>query len=161
MLALGTPENLRRRFGDALHVHLISKSAPHTSPEETERVRQWVEARFPGAEFDKTYHGQMRFAVPASEAVAVFGERHRDQQQITRSSEDVEDSAVGQLVVMLEEMKEELGIMHFSVTPTTLDQVFLTIVGNHNIQEEGYKQEEKKKKDWKYWLRVLCCWPRR
>ncbi|RBQ82602.1 hypothetical protein VDGD_07454 [Verticillium dahliae] len=160
MLALGTPENLRRRFGDALHVHLISKSAPHTSPEETERVRQWVESRFPGAEFDKTYHGQMRFAVPASEAVAMFGERHRDQQQISRSSEDVEDSAVGQLVVMLEEMKEELGIMHFSVTPTTLDQVFLTIVGNHNIQEEGYKQEEKKK-DWKYWLRVLCCWPRR
>ncbi|KAM0322314.1 hypothetical protein ACHAQA_009604 [Verticillium albo-atrum] len=159
MLALGTPENLRRRFGDALHVHLISKSAPHTPPEETESVRRWVESTFPGAAFDKTYHGQMRFAVPASEAVAVYGARHGGQ-QITKPSEDVEDSAVGQLVVMLEEMKEQLGIMHYSVTPTTLDQVFLTIVGNHNIQEEGYKQEEEKK-DWKHWMRVICCWPRR
>ncbi|KAI1662166.1 P-loop containing nucleoside triphosphate hydrolase protein [Daldinia decipiens] len=131
MLAMGTTENLRQRFGDALHVHLVSKSAPHSTPEEMERVRQWVADKWPGAEIEqKTYYGQMRFSIPAS-AVAGTG------------------SAVGRLIVILEEHKEELGIEHFSCTPTTLDQVFLTIVGQHNVREEGYN--EKKKKAWWAW----------
>jgi ATP-binding cassette subfamily A (ABC1) protein 3 len=49
------------------------------------------------------------------------------------------------LVVLLEESKEELGIEYYSVSPTTLDQVFLTVVGRHNVKEEGYEQEEKKR----------------
>ncbi|KAI0113211.1 P-loop containing nucleoside triphosphate hydrolase protein [Daldinia grandis] len=131
MLAMGTTENLRQRFGDALHVHLVSKSAPHSTPEEMERVRQWVAGKWPGADIEqKTYHGQMRFSIPAS--------------TITGTG-----SAVGQLIVILEEHKEELGIEHFSCTPTTLDQVFLTIVGQHNVREEGYN--EKKKKAWWAW----------
>ncbi|KAI2628792.1 P-loop containing nucleoside triphosphate hydrolase protein [Hypoxylon sp. NC1633] len=130
MLAMGTTENLRQRFGDALHCHLVSKTAPHSTPEEMERVRNWVVDTWPSAEVEqKTYHGQMRFSVPAS---AVTGS----------------GSAVGQLIVILEEHKEELGIEHFSCTPTTLDQVFLTIVGQHNVQEEGYS--EKKKPWWKW-----------
>ncbi|KAL0934185.1 ABC transporter [Colletotrichum truncatum] len=143
MLALGTTDNLRRRFGDALHVHLISKTAPHTTPDETERLRSWVKSTFPGAEVEeKTYHGQMRFSVPASEVLGAFGgPKTKD---ITRADQDVSSSAVGQLAVMLEEQREVLGIMHYSVSPTTLDQVFLTIVGKHNVKEEGYKESEKK-----------------
>ncbi|KAL2759476.1 hypothetical protein ACRALDRAFT_1074244 [Sodiomyces alcalophilus JCM 7366] len=148
MLALGTMQSLRRRFGDALHIHLISKSAPYTTPEETERVRSWVTDKFPSAEFDKTYHGQMRFSVPASEANAVLG---GEEQRTTRPDEVVSDSALGRLVVALEEVKEELGVLHFSVSPTTLDQVFLTIVGKHNVQEEGYAAPEKS------WARRLLC----
>ncbi|KAF3061699.1 Retinal-specific ATP-binding cassette transporter [Daldinia childiae] len=52
MLAMGTTENLRQRFGDTLHVHLVSKSAPHSTPEEMERVRQWVADKWPGAEIE-------------------------------------------------------------------------------------------------------------
>ncbi|KAH9907489.1 P-loop containing nucleoside triphosphate hydrolase protein [Xylariomycetidae sp. FL2044] len=131
LLAMGTTDNLRQRFGDALHVHLVSKTAPHSTSEEMERLRDWVLKTFPDAEVEqKTYHGQMRFSVPAS---AVAGR------------ESTSGSAVGRMIVILEEHKEELAIEHFSCTPTTLDQVFLTIVGQHDVKEEGYNE---KKKPW-------------
>ncbi|KAF4826172.1 ATP-binding cassette sub-family A member 3 [Colletotrichum tropicale] len=143
MLALGTTDSLRHRFGDALHVHLISKTAPHTTLEETERLRDWVKKILPGAEVEeKTYHGQMRFSVPASEVLSAFS-GHKVE-EIKRADQDVSSSAVGQLAVMLEEQRENLGVMHYSVSPTTLDQVFLTIVGKHNVQEEGYKEPERR-----------------
>lgn len=143
MLALGTTDSLRHRFGDALHVHLISKTAPHTTLEETERLRNWVKKFLPGAEVEeKTYHGQMRFSVPASEVLSAFS-GHKVE-EIKRADQDVSSSAVGQLAVMLEEQRENLGVMHYSVSPTTLDQVFLTIVGKHNVQEEGYKEPERR-----------------
>ncbi|KZL87792.1 abc transporter [Colletotrichum incanum] len=142
MLAVGTTDDLRHRFGDALHVHLISRTAPHTTPEETEHLRQWVTATFPGANVEeKTYHGQMRFSVPGKEVLRVFG---GDMIKDITPANDISSSAVGQLAVMLEEQREYLGINHFSVSPTTLDQVFLTIVGKHNVQEEGYKVPETK-----------------
>ncbi|KAK8045272.1 ABC transporter [Apiospora rasikravindrae] len=133
MLAMGPVENLRQRFGDALYVHLVSRTAPHSTPDEMERVQAWVKKTFPGADVEeKTYHGQLRFSVPAS---AVLADKDHGQR-----------SAVGQLIVMLEEQKESLGIEHYSVSPTTLDQVFLTIVGKHNVKEEGH--EETKQKSW-------------
>ncbi|KAK1579832.1 ABC transporter [Colletotrichum navitas] len=142
MLAVGTTDDLRHRFGDALHVHLISKTAPHTTLEETKHLRQWVTATFPGANVEeKTYHGQMRFSVPAREVLMVFG---GDKTKDITPANDMSSSAIGQLAVMLEEQREYLGINHFSVSPTTLDQVFLAIVGKHNVQEEGYKVPEKK-----------------
>ncbi len=58
-------------------------------------------------------------------------------------------SAIGKLVIALEESKQQLGIEHYSVSPTTLDQVFLTVVGRHNVQEEGYEQKEAKKGWWR------------
>ncbi|KAH8666672.1 hypothetical protein BX600DRAFT_412595 [Xylariales sp. PMI_506] len=136
MLAMGTTENLRQRFGDALHVHLVSRTAPHSTPEEMERIRDWVAQTFPGAETEeKTYHGQMRFSVPASTVLA--------SRQSASVPEGGGGSAVGQAIVILEENKAELGIEHYSVSPTTLDQVFLTIVGKHNVQEENYGTEKK------------------
>ncbi|KAI1327391.1 ABC transporter [Xylariaceae sp. FL0255] len=124
MLAMGTIDNLRERFGDAVHVHLVSSSAPHSSDEEMNRIREWIVKAFPGADVEaKTYHGQTRFSVPGS---SITG------------GDASSRSAVGRLVVMLEEVKENLGIEHYSCTPTTLDQVFLTIVGQHNVREEGY-----------------------
>lgn len=157
MLALGTPDNLRRRFGDDLHVHLVSNTAPRTSDAEMERIMRWVQARLPSATVeDKSYHGQTRFSVRAADILALSG---RDVSEKSLGSEDDADvnntretqSALGQLVVLLEEHKQELGISHFSVSPTTLDQVFLTIVGQHNVREENY--EEKRRSAWKR----ACC----
>lgn len=152
MLAMGTVDNLRERFGDALHVHLVSRSAPHSTPEEMERVRRWVLGAYPGARVeDKTYHGQMRFSVPASDVVqgpgAGAGASSGDFPTADRGGDlQRERSAIGQLIILLEQQKESLGIEHYSVTPTTLDQVFLTIVGQHNVKEENY--DEKAKKTW-------------
>ncbi|KAL8301163.1 hypothetical protein RB593_000123 [Gaeumannomyces tritici] len=127
MLAMGSADDLRQRFGNLLHVHLVCKGAPHTTPEQVAHIRDWIARTLPGADIEaKSYHGQMRFSVPASQISG--GEKAAAGSQ----------SAIGQLVVMLEEQKAALGIQHYSVSPTTLDQVFLTIVGRHNVREEGY-----------------------
>ncbi|KXJ86319.1 hypothetical protein Micbo1qcDRAFT_140561 [Microdochium bolleyi] len=175
MLALGTVDNLRTRFGDALHVHLVASTAPHSTDAEMERMRQWVLRQWPGEGVvdveSKTYHGQMRFSIPASAVPAPSAGHTVDEKagahdtQITSAIDGgapitnttatpaavarADGSAIGRLVVLLEENKRALGIEHYSVTPTTLDQVFLTIVGRHNVLEEGYKKEgEGKGRKW-------------
>ncbi|KAK8053867.1 hypothetical protein PG996_013168 [Apiospora saccharicola] len=141
MLAMGPVENLRQRFGDALYVHLVSRTAPHSTTEEMERVKDWVKQTYPGADVEeKTYHGQLRFSVPASAVLADNGGGD--------ASRADQRSAVGHLIIRLEEQKESLGIEHYSVSPTTLDQVFLTIVGQHNVKEEGH-EETKQKSLWR------------
>lgn len=155
MLALGTPDDLRHRFGDALHIHLVSETAPRTTEEEMATTTAWVRDTFPAAQVDeKTYHGQIRFSVPASQVLAATKQGRQDRQKsdVVRDGRDVTQSAIGHLVLLLEEHRERLGIGHYSVCPTTLDQVFLTIVGQHNIKEEN--SEEKRdgllKRIWKF-----------
>ncbi|KAH8887649.1 hypothetical protein GQ53DRAFT_725964 [Thozetella sp. PMI_491] len=151
MLAMGTTEQLRAKFGDSLYVHIVCRGAPRTPDEDVAKVAEWVVDTFPGATIEgQTYHGQMRFSVPASKVGAPRqnGEKMDEfKEEITEVGEGrlrSATSAIGRLVVALEESKHELGIDHYSVSPTTLDQVFLTVVGRHNVQEEGYEQREKK-----------------
>ncbi|KAF5621617.1 ABC transporter [Fusarium tjaetaba] len=151
MLALGTPDNLRHRFGDALHIHLVAKSAPRTTQEEMDRMTNWIRQTLPSADVDeKTYHGQIRFSVRAGQVLAATSGRKEEEISSDREV-DLSQSAIGHLVVLLEENKAELGVGHYSVMPTTLDQVFLTIVGQHNVKEEN--SEEKKQSIWrKIWM---------
>ncbi|KID99557.1 ABC transporter-like protein, partial [Metarhizium majus ARSEF 297] len=148
MLALGNTDALRHRFGDTLHVHLVCKTAPHSTLEEMERIRAWTAQTFPDAKIEhETFHGQMRYSIPAS-SVTPHAKPGGDQNDASASG-----SAIGQMLVMLEEHKDVLGIAHYSVTPTTLNEVFLTIVGEHDVLEEGYKEEEKpwyKKHIWEW-----------
>ncbi|KAF4978876.1 hypothetical protein FZEAL_4817 [Fusarium zealandicum] len=150
MLALGTPDDLRHRFGDALHIHLVSDTAPRTTQEEMGHIIDWIRQKLPSADVEeKTYHGQIRFSVRAGHVLAATS--GRSEQEITKSGEDLSQSAIGHLVVLLEENKRKLGVGHYSVSPTTLDQVFLTIVGRHNVKEEN--SEEKKESTWrKIWM---------
>ncbi|KAL2208048.1 putative ABC transporter [Sarocladium strictum] len=141
MLALGTPDDLRERFGDALHIHLVSKTAPRTSDADMQRIVRWVRETFPSADVEEnTYHGQMRFSVSASDVLHARKATQTDQitqQNGTADAGALSRSAIGNLAVLLEENKDMLGVGHYSVSPTTLDQVFLTIVGQHNIKEEN------------------------
>ncbi|KAF5648374.1 ABC transporter [Fusarium sp. NRRL 52700] len=151
MLALGTPDNLRHRFGDALHIHLVAKTAPRTTQEEMDRMTNWIRQTLPSADVDeKTYHGQIRFSLRADQVLAATSGRKGE--EITNDRDvDLSQSAIGHLVVLLEENKAKLGVGHYSVMPTTLDQVFLTIVGQHNVEEEN--SEEKKQSIWrKIWM---------
>ncbi|KAK5995214.1 ATP-binding cassette sub-family A member 4-like protein [Cladobotryum mycophilum] len=136
MLALGTPDDLRHRFGDALHVHLVSSSAPRTTDEEMNCIIGWVRETLPTADVDsQTYHGQMRFSVRAADVHAAT--RGLAEIEFTPAGRDLSQSAIGRLVILFEENKAELGVEYYSVCPTTLDQVFLSIVGKHNVQEEN------------------------
>ncbi|KAL5604351.1 hypothetical protein BROUX41_002323 [Berkeleyomyces rouxiae] len=145
MLAEGTIDELRARFGDALHIHLVSKSAPRTSNEEMAQLQNWIQSTLPDVVMqDKTYHGQTRFSVPAASVLAATGRSNHGQ-----AGSGTAPSAIGRLLVLLEDNKEMLGIQHYSVSTTTLDQVFLAIVGEHNVQEEN-SGEHKKKAWWKF-----------
>ncbi|KAH6668099.1 ABC transporter [Plectosphaerella plurivora] len=131
MLAAGDVSSLRERFGGSLYVHLVSRTAPHSSQAEMDALRSWVLATLPDAEVEpETYHGQMRFSVPAASVP-----------RGPRSNTEGEGGAIGRLVVLLEENKEALGVEHHSVSPATLNDVFLSIVGKHDVREEGYEAE--------------------
>lgn len=145
MLAMGKVEDLQRCFGDA----------PHSTPQEMEAMRALVLELFPAANIEeKTYHGQMRFSVTVE---SVRGHRSgaaaapEQQQQGTVHGGD--HGAIGQLLVILEDNKDRLGITHHSVAPTTLNDVFLAIVGQHQVQEEGYlggsASRTKKGRNWR------------
>lgn len=142
MLAMGTGDQLRRRWGDGYHVHLVLKSAPASPPEEMKRLKDWVLTRFRGARVeDRSFHGQMRFSVPVD---AEEDESEGDEQggvgEAARNSK-----GVNRVFKALEKGKEGLGLEFYSVSQSTLDQVFLTIVGNANVSEEGYGKPEKKR----------------
>jgi ATP-binding cassette subfamily A (ABC1) protein 3 len=158
MLAMGTSDHLRRKHGDAYYCHLVLRSSPHTSDEEIANLRSWVLEHFPAADIeDKTYHGQLRFSVPAqrdeamSEAKIEIAE-HVDEIKGGMPSRR-SDSGIGSLIAMLEDHREELKLEHYSVSPTTLDQVFLTIVGKHDVQEEGYAGAKPKRRLMTFWKR--------
>jgi ABC-type multidrug transport system ATPase subunit len=151
MLALGTTDYLRSKYGNMYHVHLVHSQAPHTSDEDMERMRTWVHSTLPGAVVEqKTYHGQLRFSVPTespSDMVSNHGTESITEDEIHfdlgRDGQNVETSTVmkrgnggiGNLFSCLEANKELLGVQYYSVSQTSLDQVFLTIVGKHNIEE--------------------------
>lgn len=153
MLALGTSEGLRRKHGDRYHVHLIMKTAPHTPESEMDRIKLWINTHLDGAAVeDRTFHGQLRFSVPASRSAP----QHPKSPEVRVDAiqeVDANRSGVGALFTLLEAHKEELGFEYYSISQTTLDQVFLSIVGKHNIEEENYGQAAKKKSMWQKMLR--------
>lgn len=143
MLALGSSEYLRAKYGNMHHVHLVHSHSPHTSDADMARLREWVETTFAGAVIEqKTYHGQLRFSVPVRS-----NDLHDPPTSLSTDEISFDDGAgqkgttsnrtIGKLFSCLEEHKALLGIQFYSVSQTTLDQVFLTIVGRHNIEEEN------------------------
>lgn len=133
MLAIGTPDELCCRFSDMVYVHLITNTAPRTTDEETRRIISWLYDTLPMVNVEeKTYQGQIRFCIqktniPTTSLV------------LNTMSSDVDStihSAMGRLVVILEDNKAQLGIRYFSINPATLDQVFLTIVSEHHLSEQ-------------------------
>ena len=201
MLAIGTSEYLRKKHGDRYHVHILLNSAPYTSDEESEKVRQWVVETFEGAEVDeKVFHGQIRFSVPArlynsrrgdaENEKTILEDTSESEEQIASSAPAAAESeeakatddsiepvapssderpilltrtttaltsptvnAIAALFAKLEQSKQEIGFEYYSVSQTTLDQVFLSIVGKHNVQEENYvathqKEAKERKRRW-------------
>ena len=168
MLALGTSDYLRKKHGDRYHVHLIMKTAPHTGVEEMERIKGWIEENLEGPLVEsKTYHGQLRFSVPArstpiphSSNPKISNDEEEDDitptttNLTTQNNPTITTSGIGTLFTTLEAQKESLGFEYYSVSQTTLDQVFLAIVSKHNIEEENYHQAVRKRPLWKRTLRV-------
>ncbi|CUS09342.1 unnamed protein product [Tuber aestivum] len=142
MLAVGTSNDLRTRWSDGYYIHLVLKSAPTSTEAEMHNVKDWVLRRFRGAVVEqRTFHGQIRYSIP------IWRGEDGNENDITPTGASQRGvTGVNRVFKTLEEAKEALGLQYYSVSQTTLDQVFLTIVGNANVAEEGY--EVKKKKKW-------------
>ncbi|KAF3911216.1 hypothetical protein ABW20_dc0102971 [Dactylellina cionopaga] len=148
MLAVGTTDYLREKHGNHYHVHIVLKSSPNTSDEEMESVKSWILENFRGAEVeDKSFHGQTKFKVPS---IMTFADETKpiDDDGITKSASQEEknqalqrNKTINILFQLLEDNKEKLGIEFYSISRTSMDEVFLTIVGAANVIEEGYQIE--------------------
>ncbi|KAL1595875.1 hypothetical protein SLS60_009565 [Paraconiothyrium brasiliense] len=155
MLALGTVSELGDQYGDAFVVQLVLKSAPATTTEEMDAVRQWVSSRIPGVQMDKWGsrdggHGQLRFKVLKAgsssatppQTVEKVEKTSTNVQEVERTtSQDV--GGIPGLIQLLENNREEIGLEYYSVSPTTLDEVFLRVVG-----EEDEDDKPKPKGNW-------------
>lgn len=163
MLAVGTADELRKRHGDALNVHLVHNEAPRSSLEDMARIKDWIRSHITGAVVeDRTYHGQLRFSVPNNDnsqpsspanSSATSLVEEGSSSPITKTTSHLKGHSIRALFDMLERYKEELGIAYYSVSPTTLDQIFLNVVRKHNVEEENSHAEDgnRKKSWWKFW----------
>jgi ATP-binding cassette subfamily A (ABC1) protein 3 len=164
MLALGTVAHLGEEYGDAWVVQLVLKSAPDTSTEEMERVKEWVRRRVPGVEMDKWGargggHGQLRFkvlkapntssSISTSPSAAVSSDLDKEKTvetdiiPVQTNSSVLELNSIHGLITLLEMNREHLGLEYYSVSPTTLDEVFLRVVGEEEEEELAERTEKK------------------
>ncbi|KAF2727755.1 P-loop containing nucleoside triphosphate hydrolase protein [Polyplosphaeria fusca] len=171
MLAVGTVPELGNKFGDAWIVQLVLKSAPETTEEEMRQVRDWVTRTIPGVQIERWGgrgggHGQLRFRVlktgtPTAEA--------DEKMQIQESSDAGTGTAptnatdevggIPGLIQLLESHREELGLEYYSVSPTTLDEVFLRVVGEEEEEDSRGKKGIRKGfrvGRWGCWDSLLC-----
>jgi ATP-binding cassette subfamily A (ABC1) protein 3 len=127
MLALGTTEQLRRRYGDKYLVHVVLASAPHSSQPEMHSVKTWISSSFPGAELEpRSFGGQIRFSIPAR-------------------ADGEQEAGVGVSFKMLEKEGPARGLRFWSVDRGTMDMVFLEVVGRAQVREEGYEDDPKRR----------------
>lgn len=159
MLAVGTSDSLRRKHGDAYYVHLVHKDAPHTSDAKLLEIKDWITANFPSATIEnRSFHGQIRFEVPNRPGAMDTSSGPIDDKKAVRATV-TSTSGISSLFEKLESSKEELGMEFYAVSQATLDQVFLNIVGKHNVQEEDYQKARMATGAWgktKHWLRKVA-----
>ncbi|KAK5172737.1 uncharacterized protein LTR77_002857 [Saxophila tyrrhenica] len=148
MLALGTADQLRKKHGDAYHVHLVHKNAPYTSEAEMDEIKFFIRNTFEGATTeDRVFHGQLRFSVPNDRTAVRDVPEDQAKEAGTTAVQPLDSGGQGisSLFAILEANKERLGFEYYSVSQATLDQVFLSIVGKHNVMEENYAREHQQK----------------
>jgi ATP-binding cassette, subfamily A (ABC1), member 3 len=146
MLAIGTSHQLRVQQGDAYHVHMVLDNAPLTTPAGIEGLRAWIAANLPEAtEEGVAMNGQLRFALPK-------GSRRSQPDSIDAVDHVSHIPAprlhMSEVLRLLEDNKQRLGLKFYSIGETTLDQVFLHIVHRHNVEE--MEEEEAPKKFWRW-----------
>lgn len=137
ILALGTTDYLRQKYGNVYHVHLVLKSTLTSTREEMDTVEQWISHSFSGVSFDLygNYHGQIKFSVPAQASVPE--EEAHGEDSITSVDGRSRSGGVGALFSMLEDNKEKMGLQFYSVRATTMDEVFLNVVREQADYQKG------------------------
>lgn len=139
MLAIGSVETLRAKYGNVIHVHLVCNNAPATSEAEMDVVVNVVLHMFPGATVeDRMYQGQIKLAIPTRRSAddAVSSNIYSQESMIGTSSAAANEvnqthNSVADVFKVFENNKQLLGIQSYSVYPTRLEEVFLKLVGDY------------------------------
>ncbi|KAF2689107.1 ABC transporter [Lentithecium fluviatile CBS 122367] len=109
MLASGTIDELRRRYGGAYYVQIVHRDAPHTRTMEMKLIEHWIKHDLPGAKIDGLVRfGQVRVQIPLRI--------------------DDMDISLADIFERLEASKASLGVGNYSVSVANLDQIFLSVV---------------------------------
>ncbi|KAL8377817.1 hypothetical protein RB595_008479 [Gaeumannomyces hyphopodioides] len=166
LLAIGTTQQLRGRYSNLYHVQLVLRSAPESTRDEMERVEGWVRAQFGGAvAFEgRSLGGQVKFTVPNSEAgrgstsssisraATADDEAVLPEDELGGSDNDRgaaknnttttlgDNKTIGEVIQTLEAHKEELGLLDYSIGAPTLEKVFMSVVKENYVEEEGRKR---------------------
>ena len=105
---------------------------------------------------DRSFHGQVRFSVPtgpSSSSLSLPAPKSSNVDKTGATTASTTElgpsltqgrSGIGALFARLEKSKAELGLEFYAVSQATLDQVFLNIVGKHNVEEEDYERAHPK-----------------
>ena len=121
-LAIGTPQELKSRHGAEFQLDIkISASTAEASISDLnilDRVEQFVLSRMPGATMDSLHGNSLRFLVPSAAVYGLSG-------------------GLGAAFDILESSRAELGIAEFSLSQTTLEQVFLRVAKADREAEES------------------------
>ncbi|KAM7223143.1 putative ABC transporter [Rhypophila decipiens] len=134
LLAIGTTQQLRREYSNLYHVQLVLKTAPHSGVEEMGRVEDWVRSTFGGAnvKFEgASLGGQVKFMVPVGRFDSSSGGQG---EEVTT---DKKGRGVGHVIELLEANRDALGLQDYSVGAPTLERVFLSVVKDSAVEEDG------------------------
>eukprot|EP00054_Salpingoeca_dolichothecata_P030926 m.256674 g.256674 ORF g.256674 m.256674 type:complete len:1715 (+) comp26744_c0_seq8:78-5222(+) len=95
---LGSPQHLKTRFGDGFGIQC---KVEEEFRDEVEKVKQFIEERFPAARLKEAHQGMVHYEVPGGEL------------------------KWSELFATMEQAKTDLHLADYSVSQTTLEQVFL------------------------------------
>lgn len=122
ILAIGTTQALRQRYNNEYFVNLVLGSAPKSTAAEMRQVTEWVRRTAPDARFEReVLGGQVRFTLPTA----------------VNNGGGTGGLPIARLMEALEQSKRALGIEHYSVSGPTLEDVFLSVVRENNVEEES------------------------
>ncbi|KAG7526745.1 retinal-specific ATP-binding cassette transporter-like isoform X1 [Solea senegalensis] len=107
---LGTIQHLKYKFGDGYIVTMKIKAAKVGSSPELQPVESFMESSFPGCVQREKHYNTLQYEIASSSLARIF-----------------------QLVVA---NKERLSVEHYSVSQTTLDQVFVNFAKQQTAEDE-------------------------
>lgn len=145
MLTCGTTDDLRHKHGNSYHVHIVLRSAPDSTTEEMDAVVDWMKQVLPGAQVeDRMYQGQIKMAIPTTSPSSPASTASEDGGSIVvfeDSKNEIEQNdthKLSEIFDLLERSKSDMGIDSYSVSHTSLEEVFLKIVGQYNKAQHDY-----------------------
>ncbi len=113
---LGAAQHLKHRFGRGYSLAVKVKPVAK-GPGDTAAVKRFVDARFPGSVLQAEHNGQVSYQVPETEQW-------------------------GRLFATLEAARGELAMEDYSVSQTSLEQIFLDFAAEQNDEAKKIKKAQ-------------------